>query len=131
VRALWTRLITQWELKILSVAFALLLWIFVTSEDKLEAVFAVPLDLVDRPADLEVTALGVEMVVVRVEGFRSLVGRLRDEHLRAEVSLRDAQPGPFVARILPQNVVAPRGVRVIEVTPSQIRATLARSPARS
>lgn len=129
--ALWTRLTAQWELKVLSVAFALLLWIFVISEDKLEAVFAVPIDLTDRPAGLEVTSLGVEVVVVRVEGFRSVVGRLRDEHLRAEVSLREAQPGRFVARILPSNIVAPRGVRVVEVTPSQVRATLARTPARS
>ena len=70
-------------------------------------------------------------VVVRVEGYRSVVDRVRDEHLRAEVSLRDAQPGRFVARILPGNIVVPRGIRVVEVTPSQVRAMLARSPARS
>ena len=128
---LWSRLAAQWELKLLSVAFAVLLWIFVTSGDKLEAVFAVPLDLTERPLGLEVTSLGVEVVVVRVEGPRSVVSGLREEHLRAAVSLRDAQAGRFEARILPGNVVAPRGVRVVEVTPSQIRATLARSAARS
>ena len=61
---LWSRLAAQWELKLLSVAFAVLLWIFVSSGDKLEAVFAVPLDLTDRPPGLEVTSLGVEVVVV-------------------------------------------------------------------
>lgn len=124
------RFAEHWQLKLLSVAFALALWVFVASEDKGEAVFTAPLELVDAPPGVEVTSIGVETVVVRVQGLRSVLARVREEDLRAEVSLREAPPGRFVARILPKNVTVPRGIRVVRVTPSQVRATLevARQP---
>jgi hypothetical protein len=116
-------LLQHWQLKLLSVVFAVLLWAFVVFEDRHEVVLAVPLDLIDRPAGLEVASMGVEAVVVRLEGLRGVVSRLRDD-LRAEVSLRDARAGRFVARLAPDNVRVPSGVRVVQVTPSQVSATL-------
>jgi hypothetical protein len=124
------RFLPHWQLKLLSVIFAVLLWVFVVSEDRNEVVLAVPLDLVDRPAGLDVAMVGVEAVVVRLEGLRGVVSRLRDDDLRAEVSLRDARPGRFVARLAPANIRVPSGVRVVQVTPSQVSATLVAAPAR-
>jgi hypothetical protein len=117
-------LLEHWTLKLVAVAFSLGLWLFVTTEDRGDAVFTVPLDLVDAPPGVEVESLAVETVIVRVEGRRSLLRQLREEDFRAEVSLRHARPGRFVARILPEHVTAPRGVRVVRVTPGEIRATL-------
>jgi hypothetical protein len=118
------RLREHWPLKLLSLGFAAVLWAFVVSTDRGEAIFTVPIDFTGTPPGLEVTALGVETVVVRVSGRRSLLERLREEDLHAEVSLRGAEAGRVVARILPANVVTPAGVRVLRVTPSQVRATL-------
>ena len=84
----------------------------------------IPLDLVDRPANVDVASLGVEAVVVRVEGRESVLRRLHETDFRAEVSLKRAQPGRFVARIDTDNVSAPPGVRVVRVTPSEVRAVL-------
>ena len=121
VRAL---LAENWPLKLVSVVFAMGLWLFVAAEDRTDAVFTVPLDLTDRPAGVEVTSLGVETVIVRVEGRRTLLRTLREEDLRAEVSLKNTQPGRFVLRVLPHNVSAPPGVRVVRVTPSEVRGML-------
>jgi hypothetical protein len=63
-------------------------------------------------------------VIVRVEGRRSRLRALREEDFRAEVSLKGAQPGRFVARIQPENVLAPPGVRIVRVTPSDVRGVL-------
>lgn len=117
-------LLEHWTLKLVALAFSVGLWLFVTTEDRGDAVFTVPVDLVEAPAGVEVESVGVETVIVRVEGRRSLLRRLREEDFRAEVSLRNARPGRFVARILPEHVIAPRGVRVVRVTPAEIRATL-------
>jgi YbbR domain-containing protein len=114
----------NWSLKLMSLAFAVGLWLFVATEDRTDHVFTVPLDLVDRPPGVEVTSLGVETVSVRVEGRRSLLRTLHEEDLRAEVSLKGARPGRFVARIQTENVSAPPGVRVVRVTPSEVRAVL-------
>lgn len=119
-----TLLLENWPLKLASVAFAAGLWLFVGAEDRTDAVFTVPLDLVDQPPHVEVASLGVETVIVRVEGRRSRLRALREEDFRAEVSLKGAQPGRFVARIQPENVLAPPGVRIVRVTPSDVRAVL-------
>ena len=116
--------VENWPLKLMSVVFAMGLWLFVAAEDRGDAVFTVPLDLTDRPDGVEVTSLGVETVIVRVEGRRSLLRTLREDDFRAKVSLKNIQPGRFVLRIPPQDVSAPPGVRVVRVTPSEVRGVL-------
>ena len=118
------RLLEHWPLKLLSLVFAVALWVFVVSGDRGEAVFTVPLALAGAPPNLGVAQVGVETVVVRVQARRSVLSRLREGDFRAEVSLEGAQPGRFVARIQPQNVSAPQGVRVVQVSPAQVRVLL-------
>lgn len=117
-------LLGNWPLKLVAVVFAVALWVFVVTEERTDAVFTVPLDLVDRPTGVEVASVGVEMVVVRVEGRDSVLRRLHEADFRAAVSLKSARPGRFVAHIDADNVSAPAGVRVMRVTPSEVRATL-------
>jgi YbbR domain-containing protein len=117
-------LLQHWGLKLGALLFSVGLWLFVTTEDRGDAVFTVPLEFVDPPPGVEVASLAVETIIVRVEGRRSLLRALREEDFRVEVSLRNARPGQFVARILPEQVSAPPGVRVVRVTPTEIRATL-------
>ncbi len=119
-----TLLVENWPLKLASIAFAIGLWMFVATEERTEAVFTVPLKLVDPAPGVQVTSLGVDTVVVRVEGRDSLLRRLHEEDFRAEVSLKDVPTGRFVARIKPESVSAPRGVRVVRVTPSEVRGVL-------
>jgi hypothetical protein len=118
------RLLGDWPLKVVAVVFAVALWAFVVTEERTDAVFTVPLDLIDRPAGLEVASIGVEAVVVRVEGRHSRLRRLHEEDFRAEVSLKSAQAGRFVAASTRTTCLAPAGVRVVRVTPSEVRAIL-------
>jgi hypothetical protein len=118
------RLLEDWPVKVVAVVFAVALWAFVVTEERTDAVFTIPVDLVDRPTNVDVASLGVEAVVVRVEGRESVLRRLHETDFRAEVSLKSAQPGRFVARIDTENVSAPPGVRVVRVTPSEVRAVL-------
>jgi YbbR-like protein len=124
VTGLRALVLANWPLKLMSVVFAAGLWAFVVTEERTDAVFTVPLDFVDRPPGVEVTSAGVESVVVRVEGRYSRLRRLHEEDFRAEVSLKGARPGRFVARIETDNVSAPSGVRVMRVSPTEVRAVL-------
>ena len=119
-----TLVLENWPLKLTSVLFAAGLWAFVVTEERTDAIFTVPLDFVDRPPGVEVTSLGVESVVVRVEGRRSRIRRLHEEDFKAEVSLKGAGPGRFVARIDSDNISAPAGVVVLRVSPTEVRAVL-------
>jgi len=118
------RLLRHWQLKLLSVVFAVALWAVVVSEDKGEAVYAVPIDVAGLPPGLQVTSLGVETVEVRVQGLRHLLARLHDQNLRVEVNLANARPGDVVIPVRPDDVLAPRGVQVLRVTPPRVRATI-------
>jgi YbbR domain-containing protein len=114
----------HWQLKVLSLVFAVALWAVVASEDRGEAVFTVPIDVTGLPAGLEVVSLGVEAVDVRVQGLRHLLARLQEQNMRAEVEMRTARPGDTMLAIRPEDVVVPRGVRVVRVTPSRVRVTV-------
>ncbi|HEX2500673.1 MAG TPA: CdaR family protein [Methylomirabilota bacterium] len=122
--ALRALLLENWPLKLASLVFAIGLWLFVATEERADAVFTVPLDLTDPPPDVDVTSVGVETVIVRVEGRRSRLRQLHEDDFRAEVSLKNARPGRFVAPVQPENVSAPSGVRVVRVTPTEVRAVL-------
>ena len=50
------RLLGDWPLKAVAVVFAVALWAFVVTEERTDAVFTVPLDLIDRPPGLEVAS---------------------------------------------------------------------------
>jgi hypothetical protein len=118
------RFTENWPLKLASVVFAMGLWLFVAAEERTEAVFTVPLELVDPPPGVEVTSLSSEDVIVRVVGRDSLLRRLHEEDFEARVSLKNIRPGRFVLRIQPDSVSAPPGVRVVRVTPSEVRGVL-------
>lgn len=124
MRRFWRRATAHWQLKLLSLVFAVALWAFVASEDRGEVVVTVPVTLTDVPAGMAVRGLGDGMVDVRVTGLRRVLSRLGDRSVRVEVSLRDVRPGEFVARVQPHDVSVPRGIQVIAVTPTRLRATL-------
>lgn len=117
-------LLEHWTLKLFAMVFAVGLWLFVATEDQADAVFTVPLDVVDRPAGTEVASLAVESVVVRVSGRKSLLQQVHEGDLRAEISLRQFGPGRFMAPIQPDNVIVPRGLRVVRVAPAEVRGVL-------
>ena len=119
------RLLDHWQLKLLSVVFAVVLWVFVAAEDQGEIAVWVPLSLTGVPPGVKATLPGTESVEVRIEGYRHVLDRLELRGLRAEVSLRDAGPGEFLVTIRPENVVPlPRGLRVVRTRPSEVSVTL-------
>lgn len=120
----WRRLLDHWQLKLLSVAFAVALWLFVVSEDKTETIFATPIELREVPPGLEITRMEPESVEVRVRGLRSILARVREHDLRVSVDLEGASEGETVVRLLPEQIRVPRGVEVMRLTPSRLRIVL-------
>lgn len=129
MRRLASSLVHDWQLKLLSVAFALALWGFVVSEDRGEATFVVPLSFVDLPAGLQITGGVGEAVSVRVRALRRALPRLSEADFEVRASLAGASAGEWVGRIPLRGVRAPRGVHVAGVTPSRFRVQLDLVPA--
>lgn len=121
----WIRVVTEhWQLKLLSLAVAVVLWAVVVSAEKSEAVFAAPVEFLEVPDGLEVAQGRPDTVDVRVRGLRLTLSRLSGEDLRAVVNLSGAKAGESTLRLQPERVRAPFGVQVLRVTPSRIRVVL-------
>jgi len=117
-------LTAHWELKLLSLLAAVLLWGFVVGGEQSEMILAVPVEFRGIPPGLELTGERPDSVDVQLRGLRFQVLRLRGEALRAQVPLMGARPGEMTLQLLPEHVRVPAGVRVVRITPSRLRVVL-------
>lgn len=108
-------------LKIVSVAFAVMLWFMVSSQRAaVERGLRIPLELQNLPVNLEMIEPPQEAVDVRVRGAADLLGRLVAGDLVATVDLSAAQPGRRLFHISTERVKAPFAVEVTQITPASI-----------
>ncbi len=78
-------------LKVLSVAFAALLWLVVSGDETVERGLRVPLEFQQFPSGLELKGDAPSLVDVRVRGASSALSRLAPGDLVAELDLKAAQ----------------------------------------
>ena len=108
-------------LKIVSVAFAVLLWMMVSSQRaSVERGLRVPLELQNLPANLEMVDTPQESVDVRVRGTADALGRIAPGDVVATVDLSAAQPGRRLFHLTPERVKAPFAVEVTQIAPSSV-----------
>ena len=115
----------HWELKALALAFAVALWVFVTTSEKSDLVLAAPIELEGLSSGLVVVGEPPESVDVQVHGLRTTLAHLGSDQLRAHLSLTGVQPGEVLLSVLPEHVSVPPGITVLRVNPSRIRLVLA------
>jgi YbbR domain-containing protein len=104
--------------KLVSIALAFALWLYVSEERNPtgESVLEVPLEVREVPDELVVAEKPAE-VVVRVQGAKQVVSRLTAREVQAFVSLGGAQPGKNVRTV---QVALPSRVELVEVSPARV-----------
>jgi YbbR domain-containing protein len=111
-------------LKILALGVSFLLWTTYTSEPFAEVGFQVPLEFTSMPSQLEISGDVPTSVHVRVRGRSALLRRMVPADLNLRMDMNDAKQGTTSLPISTENVGAPFGATVVEVSPSEIRVTL-------
>jgi YbbR domain-containing protein len=114
----------NWFLKLLSLAFAMTLWVAVASETSSEIGINVPLEYHNVPARLEITGDAANTVEVRLRGAANQVKDITPKDVATTVDLSNASPGERTVMLTAQNVQAPFGTEVIRINPSQVRISL-------
>ena len=115
------RMITEnWGLKLLSLAFATLLWMFVVGEKRSEVSLSVPLELTRVPPDRVIVSPVPEAIRVRLNGPRTLLAAIDPNKLVITLDLDGIQPGISAFEILPSRLNLPRGVDVTYISPSVV-----------
>jgi YbbR domain-containing protein len=107
-------------LKVLSVAFAVMLWFGVSGDETVERGLRVPLEFLQFPAGLEMMGEAPSLVDVRVRGASSTLSHLGPGDIVAQIDLRNAGIGRRLYQLTPEQVRVPFGVQVVQVIPPSI-----------
>ena len=110
-------------LKVLSIALATLAWGLVAGQREAERSLRVPLEYRNIPDQLELLGEPVSLVDVRLRGTSGALGQLRGTDLVAVMDLHSARPGRRLFHLMPDNVVVPTGVKVLQVSPATLSLT--------
>ncbi len=126
------KLLTEnWTLKLISLVFALLLWMFIMGERRLEVGYRVPLELQNIPQELMVANEVPSLVDVRVSGPRTLLMKVSPNDISIVVDLTDLRPGLTTFKRLEERLNIPNGLRVTRLSPSFIDLKLERIKQKS
>jgi YbbR domain-containing protein len=108
-------------LKLVAVAFAILLWVVVSAQrSSVERGLRIPLELQNLPDNLEMVDPPQDTVDVRVRGAADALGRLVSGDLVASIDLSSAQPGRRLFHLSPDRVKGPFAVEVTQVAPASV-----------
>jgi len=121
----------NWLLKVISLAFALVLWFSVMGERKLEIGFTVPLELKNVPEGMMVASEVPSQVDVRLSGPRTMLLNLGPKDIRIAVDLNELKPGLTSFRRLEERLDIPAGIKVTRLSPSFVDIKLERIRTRA
>ena len=107
-------------LKSLSVALAAMLWLLVSGDETVERGLRVPLEFQQYPEGLEMIGEPPALVDVRIRGASSTLSRLGPGDLVAQIDIKAARIGQRLYQLTPEQVRAPFGVQVVQVTPPSV-----------
>ena len=107
--------------KLISLVFAVALWWVISHDPPAAVELAVPIEFHRIPANLEISSLNIPEAQVMVSGPERIIHQLRAQEVHVEVDLRDMKPGQRTFDLTDQQVRVPRDLRVVQVTPRQLR----------
>ncbi len=118
-------------LKVLAIAVATLLWLTVAGEQVVERAMRVPLEMTQKPEDLEIVGDPPLSVDVLVRGSSPLLSRLDVGEVIAVLDLSNARPGSRLFPLRTDQVKVPYGVQVAQIVPSTLAVELEKSSIRT
>ena len=107
-------------LKLLAVTLGAIVWFLVAGEQIVERALRIPLEFVNLPAQLELVGDTPTVVDVRVRGSSGALSRIANGELAAVLDLRSARPGQRLFHLTGEDVRAPFGIEVVQITPSSV-----------
>jgi YbbR domain-containing protein len=120
-RSLWARIIDNWILKLVSIAFAIGLWGFVNlGAREADMSIFVPLELRNLSPNLTITSPLPESVGVRLRGPRTILGTIDQRRQRIQLDLTNVGAGSTAFKIEPDMLNLPRGMTVTRMSPVQV-----------
>ncbi len=115
----------DWFIKLISLLFAVFLWYFVSSEDRVDMNIQIPVEIVNLPRDLIIANQYKTVLDVMVTGPRGLIRRVSSGITRS-IDLSKATAGTTVLANDLDSISVPAGVTVLRISPTHINLRLDR-----
>jgi YbbR domain-containing protein len=122
-----TGLFENLPLKAASLGIAVVLWFVIAGEKTSERGLAVPVELQNVPANLEMTGEAVNTVEVRLRASPGIIHALGPGEISAQVDLAGSGEGERIIHLSPEAIRVPFGVRVVKITPSILTLSFERT----
>lgn len=108
--------------KLLSLAFAVVIWLGVASEPEMSTVVNAPVEYKDSPANLDISSQIVDSVNLETRGPSGRLAEIRSSKLAVVLDFSKVlYPGERTFTIGQANTNLPRGVRLVRAIPAQLR----------
>jgi len=120
------KIFENWLLKLISLAFAVVLWFFVMGESRMEVNHIVPLEYVNLPEGLMIANEVPTSVALRINGPRALQVNLDPEDIGLRVDLEDLSAGVTSFKRLDETLDIPGGLKITRISPSYVDVKLER-----
>ncbi|MCK4537025.1 MAG: YbbR-like domain-containing protein [Desulfuromonadales bacterium] len=117
----WTE---NWILKLVSLAFAVVLWFFVIGERNLEVSYIVPLEYQGLSKNLIIANEVPSSVSVRIAGPRALLMHHTAGDVSIAVDLKELPAGVTSFKRLEESLNIPTGLKVTRISPSYVDVKL-------
>ena len=117
-------------LKIVAIALATVLWLTLAGEHVVERSLRVPLEFRNIPDALEIVGDAPDSVDVRLRGSSAVLSRVQSGEIAAAIDLATARAGSRLFHIRADEVRAPYGVEVSQVSPATLALELEKSARR-
>lgn len=113
-------MLADWQLKLAGLGIALVLYIYVHSEERLSLMLRVPLELRNPPQAMKFASTPPTAVEVRLEAERAAISAIVPGSVRAIVDLAEVKGLSANITLGPEHIKRPPGVSVLSVSPSQL-----------
>ena len=118
------KMFENWLLKLISLAFAIVLWFFVMGESRMEVNHIVPLEYVNLPEGLMIASEVPNSVALRINGPRALQVNLDQEDIGLRVDLKGVSAGVTSFKRLDETLDIPGGLKITRISPSYVDVRL-------
>jgi YbbR domain-containing protein len=121
----------NWILKLVSLAFAVVLWFFVMGESRMEVNHIVPMEYENLPEGLMIASEVPTSAAIRISGPRALQTNLSPGDINLSVDLEDLPAGVTSFKRLDETLNIPSGLKITRISPSYVDVKLEKVRERS
>lgn len=114
-------LFENFGLKVASIVFSIVLWIFVTSRGQSEISIEVPLEFKNIPQNYEIVNYDIKSVNLNIKGQERLIKNVKSSDIRVYIDLSKAKKGENTYYITTDNIKLPRMFTVTKIEPSSFK----------